>query len=302
MLYQCTHEGCTKRYATTDAVKKHAKKAHPDWQLPDCRKRGEGPTFYKEVDPSTDAVQGTVVQAGAGGGESTEVSPEMALNPVLIASWTSAEVKTALFDAVVKKHVLPAELHYVHMTDDQRKKWEELFHADNVKSPFVDQTPRLVTVVLRNEHGQSEPLEVSFNLLVRLLDEKGWKGIKEEVLTNQYWIAMCIRLAKKEQLRYGMGLKKMKALAFLSMLLDQRQRVVHDRALAVARPARGADDSERHLFANDIEEPLMLTLVRRPIGSTRLLNVRTTRRVVWQVRDRLHLRYLLWKIRHCQIY
>ena len=213
MLYQCTHEGCTKRYATTDAVKKHAKKAHPDWQLPDCRKRGEGPTFYKEVDPSTDAVQGTVVQAGAGGGESTEVSPEMALNPVLIASWTSAEVQTALFDAVVKKHVLPAELHYVHMTDDQRKKWEELFHADNVKSPFVDQTPRLVTVVLRNEHGQSEPLEVSFNLLVRLLDEKGWKGIKEEVLTNQYWIAMCIRLAKKEQLRYGMGLRKMKALA-----------------------------------------------------------------------------------------
>ena len=53
---------------------------------------------------------------GGGGGESTEVSPKMALNPVLIASWTSAEVKTALFDAVIKKHVLPAEVHYVHMT------------------------------------------------------------------------------------------------------------------------------------------------------------------------------------------
>jgi len=200
--YQCAYEGCAKRYATTDAVKKHAKKAHPEWTLADCRKKGAEPTFYNTVDPSTESVVDPV-RHGEIGHATTEASRATGLNPMLIAAWTPTELRKHMLE----HRALPADLYYVHMTDQQRHDW-----IDSTPSVLSCAPPRHVTIVLCNEHGRSEQLAAPLGL-VASVSKFNMTDLMEKVRADQYWIALCIELAKCHGFVMFPGMKRMKELA-----------------------------------------------------------------------------------------
>ena len=128
--YECTFPGCAKRYARKDAVKKHAKEKHPNWEmLCDSRKRGSQLAFCRQVAcvcPSVqrveaveqpDAKKQKVAESVAStnsskeaGNESASEEDEPPPRPALIQSdieaWTARDVQHSM----IRNRALPADV------------------------------------------------------------------------------------------------------------------------------------------------------------------------------------------------
>ncbi len=175
--YECTFPGCATRYARKDAVKKHAKAKHPNWELlGDSRKLGTKLSYCKEVPCSTmaekpDAKKQKTEPAGdERAGELSErdtddeIDPPPELNALAIESWETKEVQRYM---MMYGEPPPARIVDTRVV---RELVDGLFH---------------IAVVFENEHGRSQPLRIASMALQAAFGDTCLKEQMDDFVVNE---------------------------------------------------------------------------------------------------------------------